>query len=917
MKSRVHLFSLLIILMFGAFTAKAQQSKMSQNLLSRIQKQKNAQSKVWIYFTDKGNGLDEKSKNVFESLPENSKKRRAKTMKNNKSLVLYYDLPVEQQYINSISGFSDKIMVISRWLNAVSAYVPNENIEKIAALPYVQKIDLVKTGKRKNTPVEDSKLDFQFNKSSKYTLNYGQSLTQNEQINVPAVHDLGYHGENVIICVMDAGFNNLEHDVFSSMTILGQYDFVHGDANVDDEAGETGHGSHGTMTLSTIGGFKSGSLIGPAYAAKYVLAKTEDYVYETTQEEDNWVAAMQWAEYYYGPDVISSSLGYITFDDGSGYSAQELNGSTAVITNAADAAGDLGILVVNSAGNEGPGATSIGAPADGHNVLSVGAVTSSGTQSSFSSEGPTGDGRIKPDIMAMGSSVTVASATSATTYTTNSGTSFSCPLTAGAAALLVQMVPNASNFQIMDAIRATGSRAATPDNSYGWGIMNTLAAYNYLIAPKITHAPAMLYESLTGPYEITFEVSSLSDLLSGNPKLFYRANAGTWVRIDPSESTPGTWTASIPGTGTAAQYDYYLSAENAYAAVTLPANAPTGYFTFNTGADNLAPVITHTLLRDYYKNLWNTAVIKADLSDNLGVDAANSFVEWKINSTPQGNLTFHQVSGNKYEAQFPYISLQTGDVIEYRIKCKDISVAGNTKYYPESGFQSFPITDRISFEQIDPGSYWNFSGDALWTTTPNFAQHGSVSLVSGTITDSQSTSASFSFTSTQDGNLSFYKKVSCEDAPSDNYDFLSFSIDGVEKGLWDGELNWELHTYPITAGVHTVKWDYVKDISVSEGSDCAWIDNITLPDLSATGIIVPEDEICAIYPNPVRDFLTVQMTDKQNSQITLTNLMGQTVLEESFQTTRQFSVTKLPDGIYFCRVQNENGIYTTKVVIRK
>ena len=323
-----------------------------------------------------------------------------------------------------------------------------------------------------------------------YDFNYGSSLTQLEQINVPVVHDLGYSGNGVIICVLDAGFNNLEHQAFTSMNIANQWDFVNNDGNVDDE-GDMGSGSHGTMTLSTIGGFYEGQLIGPAFGATYLLAKTENTDSETQVEEDNWVAGAEWADAL-GVDITSTSLGYIDFDDGTGYSPAELDGNTAIITIAADIAAGKGILVVNSAGNGGGGTTTIGAPADGDSVLAIGAVYSDGSRTFFSSVGPTGDGRIKPEVMAMGSDVYVAD-TYGNYYTTASGTSFSCPLTAGAAALLWEMVPNASNMDIFEALKMTANNADAPNNYYGWGIIDIYAAYEYL---------AQIYS-----YSVTFNVT--------------------------------------------------------------------------------------------------------------------------------------------------------------------------------------------------------------------------------------------------------------------------------------------------------------------------------------------------------------------------------------------------------------------------
>jgi serine protease AprX len=249
-----------------------------------------------------------------------------------------------------------------------------------------------------------------------------------------------------------------------------------GDDDVAD--GGRGDGSHGTATLSTIGGFASGRLIGPAFQSTFLLAKTEDTVSETPVEEDNWAAAVVWAEAR-GADVISSSLGYLTYDPGfPSYTFADMNGTTAISTRAADVAASLGVVVVNSAGNSGLDLqhNTLGAPADGRLVLTVGAVTSTGLRASFSSVGPTVDGRIKPDVAAQGVLVTVAAPNTPSSYTNVNGTSFSCPLTAGVVALVLQARPSATVAEVEDAIRSTASQAAQPDNLLGWGIVNAAAA---------------------------------------------------------------------------------------------------------------------------------------------------------------------------------------------------------------------------------------------------------------------------------------------------------------------------------------------------------------------------------------------------------------------------------------------------------
>jgi serine protease AprX len=283
--------------------------------------------------------------------------------------------------------------------------------------------------------------------------------------------------------MMDAGFDKwTTHQVFDSLHVIATWDFVNGDPGVENGS-DMGNGAHGTNTLSLIGGFYPGQLIGPAYGADFILTKTENTESETPIEEDNWIAALEWADSI-GVDLTSTSLGYLTFDPPyPSYTWQDMDGNTAVITNGADYAVSIGIFVANSAGNEGydPNHNTLNAPADGDSVIAVGSVTSSGSRSSFSSVGPTVDGRIKPDLMAMGSNDYVACHSNNSCYTHGDGTSYSCPLLAGAAALLLEADPNLTPIQLSAVLKNTASQSGNPDNLYGWGIIDTYAALESLV----------------------------------------------------------------------------------------------------------------------------------------------------------------------------------------------------------------------------------------------------------------------------------------------------------------------------------------------------------------------------------------------------------------------------------------------------
>lgn len=487
------IFTILLSFSFGLFAQ--QNDKFSDRLTQQLNEQ-GSQSEllVWIYFTDKGENISKYVDNPRLVVSEKSLQRRSKVLPA-ENLITNYDIPVYQSYINGIEEIGITIKQKSRWLNAVSTFADRRQLEFIAALSYVQRIDIVmRYGKQEplemDKPIEPGSYGIQ--PEGVHSLDYGASFTQNNQINVPAVHDMGYYGQGVTICVLDAGFNRLSHETFNNMNIIAAWDFVNNDPDVGDGS-DMGTGSHGTKTLSTIGGFSPGELIGPAYGSDYILAKTENTDSETPIEEDNWVAALEWADSI-GVDVTSTSLGYLDYDyPYTGYTYMDMDGNTAVITIAADIAVSLGIVVVNSAGNEGYNSShnTLSAPADGDSVISVGAVNSSGSRVSFSSVGNTVDGRIKPDIMAMGSNVTVASSYSNTGYTAADGTSFSCPLSAGVAALILSFNPGLTPMQVRDALRSTGSNSLTPDREYGWGIIDALAALEYAITPDTTPPDAV------------------------------------------------------------------------------------------------------------------------------------------------------------------------------------------------------------------------------------------------------------------------------------------------------------------------------------------------------------------------------------------------------------------------------------------
>lgn len=431
---------------------------------------------VWVYFTDKGvfstSSLKRKLAEARESLDERCLWRRSK-VRSQRDLVDTRDLPLCSSYLKMVSPVVKRIRATSRWLNALSAEVEASKIQNLARLPFVVKLDLVGSFHRDDSVLSYSPDSSQEEEKNPFT-DYGFSHAQLDQINVLPLHQLGYSGRDVLVCMLDTGFRK-SHKVFQNSRLIAEWDFVNNDGDVEQNLYDPDDysDSHGTGTWSILGGYDPGELIGPAFGSDFLLAKTETTNFEQPIEEDYWVAGIEWAESL-GAEVVSSSLGYTDW-----YIFEDMDGETAVTTIAANRAVELGVVVVTAAGNERDKPWGhIIAPADGFDLISAGAVNSSGWIAAFSSPGPTYDGRIKPEVCALGVDNWLAANRSDGSgyYTTGSGTSFATPLVAGAAALLLEIHRDWTPAQVRSALLNTASRSSSPDNDYGWGIINVARA---------------------------------------------------------------------------------------------------------------------------------------------------------------------------------------------------------------------------------------------------------------------------------------------------------------------------------------------------------------------------------------------------------------------------------------------------------
>lgn len=367
------------------------------------------------------------------------------------------DLPVSSIYINNIKSAGFIIENTSKWFNGV--IVSTYDSLLVASLNHNFIDSIVSFGSWKNTKKVSEKWNLNYDDSD-----YGLAFNQLQMLGGDVMHSKGFKGNGITIAVIDAGFYKVDElDVFFDLKnqILSTYDFVAGNPNVYDDH------SHGMMVLSTMGA-KLG-MMGTAPDADYLLLRSEDVFSENLIEEFMWVCAAEYADSA-GADIINSSLGYTTFDDTTqNHTYFDMDGKTTPISIGAGMASDKGIIVVNSAGNSGNSNWHyIGAPADNHDVLTVGAVDENEEFASFSSYGPNAEGSVKPNVVAQGRNTVVA--TSDNKIITGNGTSFSSPITAGMVACLWGANTNKSAFSIKDAIYKSADRYLNPDAQFGYGI---------------------------------------------------------------------------------------------------------------------------------------------------------------------------------------------------------------------------------------------------------------------------------------------------------------------------------------------------------------------------------------------------------------------------------------------------------------
>ncbi len=432
-----------------------------------------AQTRAYlVQFTDKNNSSFSVNR-PQEFLSQRSIDRRRKQ----NIPVLERDLPVNPTYIQQVRQAGARVLYPTRWLNGIIIEADQPTLDRVNRLGFVKNNTTMRLTLRPDIPdgfvaelgkEENNSLHLL---SARVEENYGNSLRQSQMIGVDAMHQDGFRGEGIVIAVIDDGFQAVNtNPVFRQTNILGTYNFVKNTTDVYNV-----NVTHGARVLSALAAYQDGGLIGTAHKASYYLFVTEIDDRENKVEEALWLVAAERADSL-GVDIISTSLGYTTFDDMTlNYTPNNLDGKTALVSQAAAIAVRTGMIVVKSAGNNGLRTwQKVSFPGDVDSVLTVGAVDANGTYFSQSGRGRTADGRIKPDVVAMGVNTVVALPNG--NISTSSGTSFAAPLVAGLAAGLWQANPSFTNMQIVNMIRRSGNRFTNPSDSVGYGIPNYVRA---------------------------------------------------------------------------------------------------------------------------------------------------------------------------------------------------------------------------------------------------------------------------------------------------------------------------------------------------------------------------------------------------------------------------------------------------------
>ena len=439
-----------------------------------------APATYWVQFTDKDNTP------YSLAAPQDYLSQRALERRARQNIPIdSLDLPVDPAYIAQLLAAGEiELLNVSKWFNAVTIRSTDTlALDSLGLLPFVHEVRMTMDGKLRPTSFAHK-----FgNETKTYQQDYGTSFRQIEMMNGHLLHEVGAaKGQGLLIGVLDSGFENA--DILPGFADLrNRNGIVYTQDMVDPGGNVYANHYHGRSVLSVMAGHVEGKLTGTAPMADYVLIRTENTAGEYIVEEDNWVSGAEVCDSI-GCDVLNTSLGYTTFDDTTqNHSYADLNGLTSRMSRAADIASRKGMIPVNSAGNSGTLPWYyISVPADAFDILSVGAVDNDRMIASFSSRGPSADGRVKPDVSAVGLG-TIGLDVGGENVGPINGTSFSSPLVAGLTACLWQLHRDRTSQEIMQAIRRSASQHGNPDDDIGYGIPDFWRAHLLLGGRDITN----------------------------------------------------------------------------------------------------------------------------------------------------------------------------------------------------------------------------------------------------------------------------------------------------------------------------------------------------------------------------------------------------------------------------------------------
>jgi hypothetical protein len=382
------------------------------------------------------------------------------------------DLPVNPTYLQQIKNLGIPVHNVSKWMNGATVLLTDSSMmHQVRILSFVKFVEY--TGKLIG-PVLAPKKQY----SVKSAFNYGIAAGQINQLNGTGLHNEGFRGKGIQIGVIDAGFMNVNiNPAFDSLRLqgrlLGTKDIINPTSNIYAED------SHGAMVLSTMTGNLPGQFLGTAPDASYWLIRTEYTPTEYKVETDFWCSGIEFADSA-GVDMATSSLGYSTFDDPTmNFTYDSMNGKVSRASRAANLASKKGIVVLVAAGNEGnTGWHYISSPSDADGIVTVGAVTSTGIPSDFSSFGPSADGRVKPEVCATGT--TSALINTAGTPSSGNGTSYATPIMAGMLACLLQKYKAIDAMvdlpTLLNSVFKSGNLYSNPTPQMGYGIPDFMKA---------------------------------------------------------------------------------------------------------------------------------------------------------------------------------------------------------------------------------------------------------------------------------------------------------------------------------------------------------------------------------------------------------------------------------------------------------